>query len=69
MSSESNDPAQIETITPPDQLTAVRYALDHPGPTRLSDVEQARHEMAVLAARLHDEGKIRLTTRRISVAA
>jgi flagellar motor switch protein FliG len=54
---------------PPDQLTAVRYALDHPGPTRLSDVEQARHEMAVLAARLHDEGKIRLTTRRISVAA
>lgn len=38
----------------------VRQRLDHPGPTRLSDVEEARQQIAELARRLAISGRCRL---------
>ena len=38
----------------------VRHKLDHPGPIRLSDVEEARRRIAELARRLAMEGRIEL---------
>ncbi|HUT10825.1 MAG TPA: FliG C-terminal domain-containing protein [Thermoguttaceae bacterium] len=38
----------------------VRHRLDHPGPIRLSDVEDARGRIAELARRMAIEGRIRL---------
>jgi len=38
----------------------VRYQLDHPGPIRLSDVEDARGRIAELARRMAIEGRVHL---------
>ena len=43
---------------PPAEAGTVRRRLAHPGPTRLSDVEEARRRIAVLARRLLIEGRI-----------
>lgn len=45
---------------PPREARLLRYALDHLGPTRLSDVERAKHEVVQAALRLEVEGRIRL---------
>jgi flagellar motor switch protein FliG len=45
---------------PRGEAEIIRQRLDHPGPTRLSDVEQARQEIAVLAHRLATQGRIAL---------
>jgi flagellar motor switch protein FliG len=52
---------------PPGEARIVRGQLDHPGPIRLRDVEQARQELANLARRLVTEGRIALnpTERRL----
>jgi flagellar motor switch protein FliG len=41
----------------------VRRKLDHPGPTRLADVEAARRELAGLARRLAAAGRVELPQR------
>ena len=56
-------PALVERILrrmPSGEAESVRHKLDHPGPVRLSDVEQARQELAELARRLVGEKRIRL---------
>ncbi len=45
---------------PPREARLLRYALDHLGPTRLSDVERAKHEVVQAALRLELDGRIRL---------
>jgi flagellar motor switch protein FliG len=52
---------------PAGEARIVRQQLDHPGPIRLRDVEQARQELANLARRLATEGRIALgaTERRL----
>jgi len=47
----------------------VRRALERPGPTRLSDVESAREQLARGASTLAAEGRITDPRRRLSVAA
>lgn len=42
------------------EARSVRRRLDHPGPLRLSDVEDAREQIAGLAQRLAVEGRLRL---------
>ena len=47
------------------QLTAeeaeiIRHRLDHPGPTRLRDVEEARRQLAELARRLVTAGRCQM---------
>ena len=46
---------------PPADARTIRHKLDHPGPIRLSDVENARRQIAELARRLAVEGRIRLS--------
>jgi len=48
---------------------SLRYALDHLGTIRLSDVEDAQQELAAIAQLLESSGQIRRTPRRLSVAA
>ena len=43
-----------------EEAAFVRERLDHPGPTRLSDVEEARRQIAELARRLAIAGRCRL---------
>lgn len=45
---------------PPEDAAWLHEQLQSPGPMRLSDVEDARHELAMLASRLAAEGRIRL---------
>jgi len=54
---------------PPREAEALRRALDHLGPTRLSDVEAAQVQLVELARRLQQEGRIGRNLRRLSVAA
>jgi flagellar motor switch protein FliG len=54
-------PALIERVLaqlPASQAGVLRDRLDHPGPTRLTDVEEARRRIAALAERLAMEGRI-----------
>jgi flagellar motor switch protein FliG len=54
---------------PATEAETVRRQLDHPGPIRLSDLEEAQRQMADLARRLAMEGRIRLPqTSMISLA-
>ena len=56
-------PALIERVLRPmaaHEADVVRRKLDHPGPVRLSDVEEARRELAELAHRLAPEGRVEL---------
>jgi flagellar motor switch protein FliG len=56
-------PALIERVLaglPGGEAAIIRQRLDHPGPTRLRDVEQARQEIAALARRLATQGRITL---------
>jgi flagellar motor switch protein FliG len=51
---------QIIRLLPAAEGKALRKALNSPGPTRLSDVDQAQHELATVAQRLESEGRIEL---------
>jgi flagellar motor switch protein FliG len=54
-------PALIDRVLghlPASEAGVLRDRLDHPGPTRLSDVEEARRQIAALAERLTLEGRI-----------
>jgi len=51
------------------EAKSLRRALDHIGPMRLSDVEDAQHELAAVAQSLESSGQIRRSPRRLSVAA
>lgn len=48
---------------PRSEADSLRYRLNHPGPIRLRDVEQAREQIAALARRLAVEGRIRTARR------
>jgi len=52
--------ARILRKLPPRQAAVLRNRLEHPGPLRLRDVEQARFALAAVASRLAHEGKIEL---------
>lgn len=45
---------------PPQDAAVLRHRLEHPGPLRLRDVEQARSAVAAVASRLAHEGTIEL---------
>jgi flagellar motor switch protein FliG len=47
-------------LLPEAEARVVRHKLVHIGPTRLSDVEQARGELVELARRLAAQGRVRL---------
>jgi flagellar motor switch protein FliG len=51
---------QILRLLPAAEGKALRKALNTPGPTRLSDVEEAQRELARTARRLESEGRIEL---------
>lgn len=54
---------------PSPEARALRYAIDHLGPTRLADVEEAQRRIAVLAAELHRDGRVgRGGNRSLSIA-
>ena len=56
-------PMLIERVLarlPASEARVLRDRLDHPGPTRLSDVEEARRRIAALAERLTMEGRIEI---------
>ena len=44
--------ARVLELLPAEQAESLRQRMEHPGPTRLSDVEQAQHELAQLASRI-----------------
>jgi flagellar motor switch protein FliG len=52
--------ARILRKLPPREATVLRHRLEHPGPLRLRDVEQARFALAAVASRLAHEGAIEL---------
>jgi flagellar motor switch protein FliG len=52
--------ARILRKLPPSEATVLRNRLEHPGPLRLRDVEQARFALAAVASRLAHEGAIEL---------
>lgn len=54
---------RVAALLPPHEAQRIRQSLASPGPTRLSDVEQAQVEIAALARRLHSEGRIDLPPR------
>jgi flagellar motor switch protein FliG len=51
---------QILRLLPAAEAKSLRKALNAPGPTRLSDVEEAQRELARTARRLESEGRIEL---------
>ncbi len=52
--------ARILRKLPPSEAAVLRNRLEHPGPLRLRDVEQARFALAAVASRLAHEGAIEL---------
>jgi flagellar motor switch protein FliG len=52
--------ARIQRKLPPREATELRRRLEHPGPIRLRDIEQARSALAAVATRLAHEGTIAL---------
>jgi flagellar motor switch protein FliG len=52
--------ARILRKLPPKDAATLRHRLEHPGPLRLRDVEQARAAVAAVASRLAHEGTIEL---------
>jgi flagellar motor switch protein FliG len=57
---ESRLIARILSKLPPRDAAMLRHRLEHPGPLRLRDVEQARAAVAAVASRLAHEGTIDL---------
>ncbi len=56
-------------LLPAEQAETLRRRMEHPGPTRLSDVEQAQHELAQLASRIvASRGGSLSDSKRLSVA-
>lgn len=51
---------RILTQLPPKAAKQLRRSLDHLGPTRLSDVEEAQQHLAQLALKLEAEGRLEL---------
>jgi flagellar motor switch protein FliG len=61
---------RLLAILPRAQARALRYALDHLGPTKLSDLETGQDELAALAEAMQSSGELkRETARRLSLAA
>ena len=58
----------LERLPPKDAQT-IRHKLDHPGPFRLSDVEDARRQVADLARRLSMEGHIQLPDKKATLVS
>jgi flagellar motor switch protein FliG len=57
-------------VLPRAQARALRYALDHLGPTKLSDLEAGQDELAALAEAMQSSGELkREAARRLSLAA
>jgi flagellar motor switch protein FliG len=54
--------ARILSKLPARDAATLRHRLEHPGPLRLRDIEQARAAIAALASRLAHEGTIELPT-------
>jgi flagellar motor switch protein FliG len=54
--------ARILRKLPPKDAATLRHRLEHPGPLRLRDIEQARAAVAAVASRLAHEGTIELPT-------
>jgi flagellar motor switch protein FliG len=52
--------ARILRKLSPREAAVLRHRLEHPGPLRLRDVEQARFALAAVASRLAHEGAIEL---------
>jgi len=52
--------ARILRKLPSREAAVLRHRLEHPGPLRLRDVEQARFALAAVASRLAHEGTIEL---------
>jgi len=50
------------------EARTLQYALDHLGPTRLSDVEEAQRELAAVAEQLEHQGYLVRSTRHLSLA-
>jgi flagellar motor switch protein FliG len=50
------------------EADTLRKRLDHPGPIRLSDVEEARRQLGEIAKRLGMERKVKLRRRRLMAA-
>lgn len=61
--------SQIFRLLPPQIAQSLQHELNHLGPTRLSDMEDAREELVRAAARLEHEGSIKLPRTRLSMAA
>jgi len=65
-------PRLIERIArhlSPDEAATLRHKLDHPGPIRLSDVEDARCRVAETARRLAAEGVVELPQNDLSLVS
>jgi flagellar motor switch protein FliG len=60
---------RVVNLLPSVDRAAVRHALQHPGPTRLSDVSEAQRELGRIAGQLAADGLIDLPYRRHAMAA
>ena len=60
---------RVLDLLPAEQAQSLRQRMEHLGPTRLSDVEQAQHELAQLASRIvASRGSSPSDSKRLSVA-
>jgi flagellar motor switch protein FliG len=55
--------ARILDLLPDTEAQALRHHLEHPGPTRLSDVEEARRRLSETARRLAIQARVKLPSR------
>ena len=60
---------RVLALFPPREAEQLRRALDHLGPTRLSDVSVAQQALADLATQPAAEGRITIRPTRLSMAA
>lgn len=62
----------VERVTrrlPPREARMLRHSLDHMGPTRLSDMEEAQRQLADIASQLEETGQLGRRNRGLSLAA
>jgi flagellar motor switch protein FliG len=60
---------RVMGMFPARQAATLKHALNHPGPTRLSDVTGAQEEIVQIALRLEQEGRLPKRAGRLSMAA
>lgn len=61
--------ARLRAHMPGDEAQALQTALENLGPTRLSDVEEAQRQWALLAQHLHEEDALRGTGATLAMVA